>query len=187
MNQYKSAREKTKNKIQEAYFSLYLENKKINVSDICRIAKIHRSTFYYYYEWVDDVLVEIKNRLMELLKSTLSSENRKNKNYQEVTRDLRIMFQENKKYLIPLVLEQKGGDFALQYREYLKNEFAKDIGLEYKTSNNVKNDVASCVLAGLIEIQLYEFNSEIMPQEYTYNKGLRRTLIDDLNMQINED
>ena len=56
MSQYLEAREKTIEKIEKAYFSLYIKDKKITVSEICKIAGIHRSTFYFYYEWVDDVL-----------------------------------------------------------------------------------------------------------------------------------
>lgn len=69
---------------------------------------------------------------------------------------------------MPLVLEQRGGEFAVNYREYIKEHFAEDIGLDYKTGNDVKNDVANCVLAGLVEIMLYELSSEIIPDEFTY-------------------
>lgn len=192
MNKYNDARNKTIRKIEEAYFSLYIENKRITVKEICDIAQIHRSTFYFYYEWVDDVLDGIKSKMMQLLIDTLNTENRKNQNYKEVMKLLRNMFNENRKYLVPLVLEQKGGDFALQYREFLKKEFAKDIGLDYQTGNNVKNDVANCILSGLIEMQLYELSSVIIPQEYTYkigsgiiNKGVAKTLIEDLNIKFN--
>lgn len=191
MSQYKEAREKTIHKIEEAYFSMWIQNKKITVRDICEQAQIHRSTFYFYYEWVDDVLDGIKNRLMDLLLQILNGEHRKNKDYKQVMLDLRNMFAENRKYLIPLVLEQKGGDFAITYRECLKEEFAADIGLDYKTGNNVKNDVANCVLSGLIEMQLYELSSQIIPLEFTYligngiiNKGVNKTLNDDLNIKF---
>jgi hypothetical protein len=105
--------------------------------------------------------------------------------------EMRKMFHENRKYLVPLVLEQRGGEFAVNYREYIKEHFAEDIGLDYRTGNDVKNEVANCVLAGLVEIMLYELSSEIIPDEFTYKigdgiitKGVASTLNKDLNIKF---
>ena len=191
MSQYKEARERTKTKIEDAYWDLMMNNERITVKKIIEKAGIHKSTFYFYYEWVDDVLAEIKTRMMNLLVSTIESKNRDDGNFQQVMIEMRKMFQENRKYLIPLVLEQRGGAFAVNYREFIKERFAEDIGLDYKTSNDVKNDVANCVLAGLVEIMLYELSSEIIPDEFTYKigdgiikKGIALTLNEDLNIKF---
>ncbi len=191
MSQYKEARERTKTKIEDAYWELMINNERITVKKIIEKAGIHKSTFYFYYEWVDDVLSEIKARMMNLLVSTIESENRERGNFQQVMIEMRKMFHDNRKYLVPLVLEQRGGDFAVKYREYIKEHFAEDIGLDYRTGNDVKNDVANCVLAGLVEIMLYELSSEIIPDEFTYKigdgiirKGMALTLSEDLNIKI---
>jgi len=191
MSQYKEARERTKTKIEDAYWDLMMNNERITVKKIIEKAGIHKSTFYFYYEWVDDVLAEIKTRMMNLLVSTIESKNRDEGNFQQVMIEMRKMFQENQKYLIPLVLEQRGGAFAVNYREFIKERFAEDIGLDYKTGNDVKNDVANCVLAGLVEIMLYELSSEIIPDEFTYKigdgiikKGVALTLNEDLNIKF---
>ena len=191
MSQYKEARERTKTKIEDAYWELMINNERITVKKIIEKAGIHKSTFYFYYEWVDDVLSEIKARMMNLLVSTIESENRERGKFQQVMIEMRKMFHDNRKYLVPLVLEQRGGDFAVKYREYIKERFAEDIGLDYRTGNDVKNDVANCVLAGLVEIMLYELSSEIIPDEFTYKigdgiirKGMALTLSEDLNIKI---
>jgi AcrR family transcriptional regulator len=191
MKQYKEARERTKAKIEDAYWDLMINNERITVKKIIEKAGIHKSTFYFYYEWVDDVLAGIKTRMMNLLISTIESKNRDEGNFQQVMIEMRKMFQENRKYLIPLVLEQRGGTFAVNYREFIKKRFAEDIGLDYKTGNDVKNDIANCVLAGLVEIMLYELSSEIIPDEFTYKigdgiikKGVALTLNDDLNIKF---
>lgn len=191
MSQYQEARERTKAKIEEAYWTLMMNGERITVQRICDRAGIHKSTFYYYYEWSEDVLTEIKSRLMNLLIATIESEQREQKDFKQLMVNLRRMFQENRKYLVPLVLEQRGGEFAVQYREYIKERFAADIGLDYKTGNEVKNDVANCVLAGMVEIMLYELSSEIIPNEFTYKigngivtKGVAKTLNEDLNIKF---
>ncbi len=76
MNQYKEARERTKAKIENAYWDLMMNNERITVKKIIEKAGIHKSTFYFYYDWVDDVLAEIKTRMMNLLVSTVESGNR---------------------------------------------------------------------------------------------------------------
>ena len=191
MRQYKEARERTKARIEDAYWDLMISNERITVKRIIEKAGIHKSMFYFYYEWVDDVLAEIKTRMMDLLVSTIESKNREKGDFQQVMVEMRKMFQENRKYLVPLVLEQRGGEFAVKYREYIKEHFAEDIGLDYKTGNDVKNDVANCVLAGLVEIMLYELSSKIIPDEYTYKigdgiikKGVALTLNEDLNIKF---
>lgn len=191
MSQYLEAREKTIEKIEKAYFSLYIKDKKITVSEICKIAGIHRSTFYFYYEWVDDVLDGIKNRLLNDLVNIVESKDRDDQDFRKIQLNLRQMFITDRYYLVPLVLEQRGGKFAVQYREYLKEKFAEDLGLDYKTGNDVKNDVANCVLSGMIEIMLYELSSEIIPEEFTYiigrgiiDKGVNKTLNEDLNIKF---
>ena len=190
MGQYKDARERTKAKIESAYWDLMLRNERITVQKIAGKAGIHKSTFYFYYDWVDDVLTEIKERQMNLLVSTIRSDYREKKDFRQVMINMRQMFHDNRKYLIPLVLEQRGGKFAVEYRECIKRHFAEDIGIDYKTGNDVKNEVANCILAGLIEIMLFELSSEIIPDEFTFKigdgiirKGVAKTL-KDLNIKF---
>ena len=171
MSQYKEARERTKAKIEDAYWDLMIKNERITVKKIIEKAGIHKSTFYFYYEWVDDVLTEIKTRMMNLLVSTIESKNRDKGDFQQVMIEMREMFQENRKYLIPLVLEQRGGAFAVNYREYIKEHFAEDIGLDYKTGNDVKNDVANCVLCNIGETVTYEYKQSDNEEDIIYNDG----------------
>lgn len=194
MSHYIEAREKTITKIEKAYFNLYIKDRKITVNEICKIAGIHRSTFYFYYEWVDDVLDGIKNRLLNKLVNIVESKERDNQDFRQIQINLREMFRDDRYYLIPLVLEQRGGNFAIQYREYLKEKFAEDLGLDYKTGNDVKNDVANCVLSGMIEMMLYELSSEIIPEEFAYiigrgiiDKGISQTLNEDLNIKCGKE
>ena len=91
MSQYKEARERTKTKIEDAYWDLMMNNERITVKKIIEKAGIHKSTFYFYYEWVDDVLEEIKTRMMNLLVSTIESKNRDEGNFQQVMIEMRKM------------------------------------------------------------------------------------------------
>ncbi len=191
MHTYQEAREKTKHKIFNAFWALYIKDEKITVNKICEACGIHRSTFYFYYESIDDVLKEIEDRLFTELTEILSDKNRSENDSLTVMMELRQMFRENRKFLIPLVVKYKDGAFALKYRTCLKERFAEDIGLDYRSGNDVKNDAANCVLAGMIEMMLYELSSEILPAEYTHvigdgiiHKGVARTMKEDLHIKF---
>lgn len=51
-------------KIETAFLTLMLKNKyeEINISDVCKEAKINRSTFYCHYDDINDLVVKIENK-----------------------------------------------------------------------------------------------------------------------------
>ena len=61
-----SSVEHTKENIKSAFWNLYKEKQigKITVSEVCKIAGYHRSTFYEYYQDIYDVLEEIESELI---------------------------------------------------------------------------------------------------------------------------
>ncbi len=67
----------TKSVIRQALFDLMEDNpvNKITVTDICKEADINRSTFYAYYEDVNELLSAIQNELFENVVLSLSTEN----------------------------------------------------------------------------------------------------------------
>jgi hypothetical protein len=98
----------------------------------------------------------------------------------------------NKKYLVPLVVEQRGGEFSFEYREILKRKFAKDIGLECEMENQVKDVISNCTLNAMIELLIGSIANEIIPLEDVYKigfgvmeKGIRKTFKEDLFIKIN--
>ena len=191
MAEYLQARTKAITKIENAYWDLFINQKKMTIINVIKNAGVHKSTFYFYFDHLDDVLISIKEKQIQLLEQTLNNQNRKDKNFNQLTIDLKNLFNLNRKFLIPLVMEQRGGDFALQYREILKQEFARDIGLEQTTGNQVKDDISSVVLNGMIEMLLSSFASKIIPLQDIYKigfgimeKGVRKTLRHDLFIKI---
>ena len=89
MSQYVETRERTISEIEKAYFDLYIQDKKITVSEICKTAGIHRSTFYFYFAWVDDVLTGIKTKLLNKLIRIVESKERENQDFRQIQMNLR--------------------------------------------------------------------------------------------------
>ena len=72
MSEYKAARSRTRQKIESAFWKLYLEKdfRRVTVREIVQEAGIHRSTFYQYYESVGDIFDGIKEHQLFLLRET---------------------------------------------------------------------------------------------------------------------
>jgi AcrR family transcriptional regulator len=192
MSEYSKARERTISKIESAYWNLFLKNEKITIKKVIEIAKIHKSTFYFYFDSLADVLVSIKTRQINSLLEILNNKSRENNDFDVVTKKLRNLFLSNKKYLVPLVVEQRGGEFSFEYREILKRKFAKDIGLECEMENQVKDVISNCTLNAMIELLIGSIANEIIPLEDVYKigfgvmeKGIRKTFKEDLFIKIN--
>ena len=76
MSEYTAARNRTRAKIERAFWDLYLEKKfrRVTVREIVQRAGIHRSTFYIYFEAVEDIFSAIKERQLSLLQEVLATE-----------------------------------------------------------------------------------------------------------------
>ena len=64
----------TKMLMKQAYMALLNEKKtdKISVKDICERSEINRSTFYLHYAEPNDLLIEIEDEAIELIKDYLN-------------------------------------------------------------------------------------------------------------------
>ena len=65
---------KTHNKLNDSFFQI-LKKKKINdisVLELCKKAKINRTTFYKYFESIDDYVIKIEKDIEEELKTSIS-------------------------------------------------------------------------------------------------------------------
>ncbi len=124
MQTYDNARLKTRNKIMAAFWTQYKikQIEKITVNNITEICKIHRATFYLHYQDVYAVLEEIENRLicsLDLSHVEYFDSSNDLDNYAKV---LFKIFQEDREYLHYLVVENKHPDFAMAYKNKLKEK-----------------------------------------------------------------
>ena len=81
MREYTNARQKKKEAIRSAFWKLYKKYDYQNVMTVKEIvdeAKIHRTTFYFYYENTGDILDELISWLKEEIVYIYSSRLRMN-------------------------------------------------------------------------------------------------------------
>lgn len=153
---YKAAREKTIQNIRNAFWNLYNQSKpnKITVNRICEIAHIHRSTFYFYFETIDDVLTDIKNNQMKQLKELFDNTLQGTRNFQVFIPSFQKLFLENQDVLIPLVVQYKDPAFARTYREVLEDEMIRDLEITYGKETIRNHNVVKITVIGLVDMFL---------------------------------
>lgn len=157
---YKNARTKKKQQIIDAFWTLYKKKNYENVMDVKEItalAKINRSTFYYYYQGTHEILDEIIATLKTAFVDIFSSPLRKNGDYKEFYKELHDLFLTYKEYLVPLVCESRHPEFAKWYRDNQREMFKDDIGLDRYRTDKRKNQIINIALSGIIEEQVQTF------------------------------
>ncbi len=189
---YKNARTKKKQQIIDAFWTLYKKNNFENVMDVKEItalAKINRSTFYYYYQGTHEILDEIIATLKTAFVAIFSSPLRRNGDYKEFYRELNDLFRTYKEYLVPLVCESRHPGFAKWYRDNQREMFKDDIGLDHYRTDKRKNQIINIALSGIIEEQVQTFGYGELSIDESFdlefgllNGGLFNTLKEKFNI-----
>ena len=122
MSEYTAARNRTRAKIERAFWDLYLEKKfrRVTVQEIVQRAGIHRSTFYIYFQAVEDIFSAIKERQLSLLQEVLATEGEGNDRFIGLLNALREVYEENRIFLKPLVIDYHSSSFSRAYRQMLE-------------------------------------------------------------------
>ncbi|MDY6367253.1 MAG: hypothetical protein SPL13_01885 [Clostridia bacterium] len=160
MKEYTKARNNMREKIREAFWSLYKRYNYQNVMSIREIidtAKINRSTFYFYYDHTGEVLDELINWLKDEIVDIYSSRTRRDGDFNGFYKEMYEHFKTRKKFLVPLVCESRHPEFALWYRNNQREMFKEDIGLAHYRTDKQKNKIIDIALSGIIEEQIQTF------------------------------
>ncbi|MCR4751427.1 MAG: TetR/AcrR family transcriptional regulator [Eubacterium sp.] len=164
MSEYKAARSRTRQKIEAAFWKLYLEKDfhRVTVREIVQEAGIHRSTFYQYYESVGDIFDGIKEHQLFLLKETCQITEKDRLSHDSHTyllAALQKLFDENRLYLKPLLVDYHSSSFSLEYRQILKDNLKKDIGFREYTPDSDAWFMLDTLTSGMVEM-LFHFLDE---------------------------
>lgn len=113
MKENTKKRELTKNRLKDALMKLYIQYdySSITITMLCNEAHLHRSTFYFYYNSVDEVLREIEQGILAEIQSFSDR-----MNYFDVS-DSKLTpgeaFRKNEKYMVEFY------EWQYSIREYL--------------------------------------------------------------------
>ena len=192
MSEYTAARSRTRAKIERAFWDLYLEKKfrRVTVQEIVQRAGIHRSTFYIYYQAVEDIFSAIKERQLSLLEEVLATEGEGEARFIGLLNALRGVYEENRIYLKPLVIDYHSSTFSRAYRQMLKDALKKDGNFPSYPEGSREYIILDNVMSGYIEMLLQFLDSGALSMEeafrfayYTMEHGTKPALQDQLGIR----
>ena len=192
MGRYENASSRTELAIQEAYWELYESGAgRITIEDVCRLAGIHRSTFYYHYSNVDSILESIKDKQMRLLQDLFESTGGYDVDFESFIPGFQDLFDSNERYLVPLVLEYGDREFSLRYRSYLEDRMFEHLRLTYDSKDSRTAAVIETIVAGMVNMFLISLSTHTLTLEDSnmlshgmINVGLRSVLRDHFGIHI---
>lgn len=153
MHEYQAARSRTRGKIERAFWGLYLEKdyRRVTVREITQRAQIHRSTFYSYFDTVGDIFDSIKEHQLSLLREVMSIRDTEENEFQSLMDSLQKLYQENRVFLKPLLVDYHSSSFSRAYRQILKDTLKRDSGFPIYPADSKEYFVLDCVMSGFIE------------------------------------
>lgn len=145
--------ERTNTKLRYSLLTLLKKNnlKKITVLELCKEAKINRTTFYKYYTDVDDYVSKVEETLLEELKEEVENINR---NYLISYIGKIVERIKKEKELYPVLLGTNGDKFFLRKILYLvhKESLEEWQRLLKKASEEDLNNIYTFIVDGSIGI-----------------------------------
>ncbi len=167
MRTYEAARNRTMMCIQESFWELYItqEKRRVTVEDVCRNAGITRSTFYYYYNDISDVLDSIKQKQMDLIRDLFETSNNESRDFQSFIPRFQELFVENERYLTPLVMEYRDPEFSMRYRSYIEDRMFNDLRINVEEPSTQIAETLSVIVSGLVHMFLNCLASHIITLE----------------------
>ncbi len=193
MSRYEKASTRTERSIQEAYWDIYEkeDSQKITVDEVCKKAGIHRSTFYYHFKSVDSILESIKKQQMDILMDLFERTGGADVDFEAFIPGFQELFEDNERYLVPLVMEYRDREFSMAYRSYLEDRMFEHLKITYDRGDSRTVGVLSTVLSGLVNMFLISLATRTVSLEDSnllshgmMNVGLRTVLRDNFGIYI---
>ena len=122
MSFYENARQETKEQIIRNFWTLYKEMpiEKITVQKLSDASEIHRSTFYFHFQDVYQVLEQIEERLLAKIQNVDVTNADTEEGMRQIGLFLFNEYRADREYLRILVGEHRDHKFSLRYREELE-------------------------------------------------------------------
>lgn len=165
MHTYDKARIKTRKKIIDAFWSQYKmkQIEKITVKGITNECQIHRATFYLHYQDIYAVLEEIEDMLTDSLEQVSIEYFESAHDLNNFAKALFKIFHDNREYLHYLVIETRHPDFAMKYKNKLKDKLPKIF--HPKVIDSKTNIAIDVTLSSLVDMFLQWADKDVFSVE----------------------
>ena len=167
-------KQNTKQKIIDAYWKLFKNKGKGNVfvTEIARLAKINRATFYRNFIDVDEVLDEIENKVIERTKEIFSEE-LNHKNLSTIVEDFIIFDKELFDYYTALLGYNGDPNFGYKLNNLI--ELIANNTPFFTSLPKEQRKLVTAIIIGIIKeiYEQYKMGEITMPPNQIYNYILK--------------
>ena len=140
----------------------------MTVQEIVQRAGIHRSTFYIYFQAVEDIFSGIKEHQLSLLQEVLATSGEGEEKFIGLLNALREVYNENRVFLKPLVIDYHSSTFSRAYRQMLKDALKSDGNFPVYTEGSREYIILDSVMSGYIEMLLQLLDSDTVSMEEAF-------------------
>lgn len=164
MSTYEAKRCRTRSKIERAFWELYTEKnfRRVTVREITERSGVHRSTFYTYYDSVGDVFDAIKEHQLALVREVIAIQDTDQNEFQTLLETLRQLYEENRLFLKPLLVDYHSSSFSRAYRQILKDGLKRDGSFPSYPPDSREYFVIDSVMSGFVEILLQTLEARML-------------------------
>ena len=153
MGVYEKARKETRDRIIREFWELYKVKpiSRITVQQVADASGIHRSTVYFHFQDVYQILESIEGMLLEKIQSIDATSGDTQEGLQSAGKLLFDEYRKNRTYLRLLVKEQRDYNFSVRYRQEMINlmvDIARESPAEY---NEFDQKLVSLTASVIIE------------------------------------
>lgn len=174
MNKQPLVTEQTRNNFINSFWEQYktMDFSKITVCNICKIANYNRTTFYRYFNDIDDLLIQLENRIIDGIKKDIYNSPKKELIFSlENFTKFNTIFGE---YIV-YFYKKNNVSFIIKFKELIKNGVFKYFKITFR-NNNEKEFLYEFLFASTINAYAYwYFHPDIISFE---------TLVDFINNAI---
>lgn len=148
----------TKEAIQKEFIQIYLkkEYKHITVKEVCANTPVARTTFYYYYQNIDEIINEIEDNLIGgilQIASNVSSGDVQNMDFSVFLTQTLDYIKDNWQELEAFLVVQPNMRFIIKWKEAIKKHFS----LRFPEKNTMPNYelISETIASGVIGAYSY--------------------------------
>ena len=130
--------EKTRKKLINNFWNLYKDNNKITIKNICDKAKYDRTSFYRYFDNVDDILREIEDEIINNIRNDIKNKAKSN-NDKKILLESFYKFTDDYGEYIIIFNKNGNNNFYRKFKELIKEDVFTYFN--FNINSNIKKDL----------------------------------------------
>lgn len=148
-------------RIEEAYWELFefKEGQPITMEEVAALSGLPLEEVIASFPTPDSILKSIEDRQLAILEEIFNSTVRTTGQFSRTYRIFQKYYNENERYLEPLVIERRDNSFAQEYRAVLEDKLFQDLEVLMTKKDTHAVEILEFALSGFVEFFLIGISS----------------------------